>query len=172
MVWRVYRGMKTARQWFANAGVVQQIIAGLALPAADDATLLASLEQWLLPHLEGLSRLDDAPIILPDHFEGTSWAQRQNLDELLPTPFYRTNGSWIPLRYAAGRAQCWQYQYSRRCLVNATPGKWRIKDRVQIELLSPAKRRYRRSLKIGGLRQAYNDVKKTRALPGNIFGPG
>ncbi|WP_129141462.1 ATP-dependent helicase HrpB [Modicisalibacter coralii] len=68
--------------------------------------LLATLEDWLSPYLDGirrLERLDALPFarILLDRLD---WSSRQALDELAPTHLPVPSGSRIRLDYVSGRA--------------------------------------------------------------------
>jgi len=81
-------------------------------PAADDESLIASLEDWLAPHLHGLRRLSDLAsldlsVILLDRLE---WSLRSRLDRELPThlplPGGRASVDYTePVPIAAARAQ-------------------------------------------------------------------
>jgi ATP-dependent helicase HrpB len=152
-----------SEQWLQRWRCAAEWLPELALPAADDATLLASLEQWLLPHLEGLSRLDDLRRLsfLSILKENLSWAQQQKLDELLPTHFTAPTGSRIPLRYAAGRAPVLAVRIQEMFGQRDTPKVAHGKIALQIELLSPAKRPLQITQDLVAFWQgAYNDVKK------------
>ena len=81
-------------------------------PAADDESLIASLEDWLAPHLHGLRRLSDLTsldlsVILLDRLE---WSLRSRLDRELPTHLPLPGGRAAvdytePVPIAAARAQ-------------------------------------------------------------------
>jgi len=70
-------------------------------PQADEATLLASLEQWLLPAMsgvrdgKGLKQIDVVNALL--HM--LTWSQRQQLDTALPTHYTVPTGSRLPILY-------------------------------------------------------------------------
>ncbi len=73
-----------------------------ALPAMDDATLLATAESWLLPHLTGVrtaeawKRFD----MLPALRAMLDWDQTQMLDRAAPAHFETPLGRKIPIDYA------------------------------------------------------------------------
>lgn len=81
-------------------------------PASDDAHLQASLDDWLAPHLHGLTRLGDLASLdlgqlLLDRLE---WSQRAQLDRELPTHLTLPGGRApvdysAPVPMAAARAQ-------------------------------------------------------------------
>ena len=73
-------------------------------PAADEATLLRELPQWLGPHLAGLKSLDQVQRLdltepLLARLPG-GWAQRQALDRLAPAALAVPSGSHVALDYA------------------------------------------------------------------------
>src|SRR6185295_1024941 len=67
-------------------------------PAADDDSLIASLEGWLGPHLHGLTRLGDVAgldlnVILLDRLD---WSLKNRLEKELPTHLPLPGGrGWI-----------------------------------------------------------------------------
>jgi ATP-dependent helicase HrpB len=81
-------------------------------PASDDESLIASLEDWLGPHLHGLTRLSDLAtldlnVIL---FDRLDWTLKSRLDKELPThlplPGGRAAVDYMqPVPLAAARAQ-------------------------------------------------------------------
>ncbi|HEU0162809.1 MAG TPA: ATP-dependent helicase HrpB [Rhizomicrobium sp.] len=81
-------------------------------PACDDANLIASLEDWLAPHLHGRTRLGDLAaldlsVLLPQRLD---WALRNRLDKELPTHLPLPGGRAAvdytqPVPIAAARAQ-------------------------------------------------------------------
>lgn len=74
---------------------------GLAVPASDDAALLASREEWLAPLLgRRLSDVQDAQ--LAEALLGRlDWNQRQRLDQFAPARFTTPAGSSHAIDYAA-----------------------------------------------------------------------
>jgi ATP-dependent helicase HrpB len=81
-------------------------------PAADDARLIATLDDWLEPHLHGLTRLADiAALDLCALLLGRlDWALRQRLDKELPTHLTLPHGRAAvdytqPVPIAAAQAQ-------------------------------------------------------------------
>ncbi|MCA0900997.1 ATP-dependent helicase HrpB [Microbulbifer agarilyticus] len=77
------------------------LLDGLALPEWSEASLLESLESWLLPHLNGFSKLDqlkqlDLKSILLSQLE---WSTQQQLDTLAPIHIQVPSGSRIAIDY-------------------------------------------------------------------------
>lgn len=71
-------------------------------PAADDAHLVATLEDWLGPWIEGLTRLNQVDALnLGECLLNTfDWSLRRRLDELAPTHLTVPSGSRIRIDYA------------------------------------------------------------------------
>ncbi|EBA13007.1 ATP-dependent helicase HrpB [Roseobacter sp. CCS2] len=71
------------------------------LPVMDDATLLDTLEDWLLPHLDGVRSADDWKRfdILPALRATLDWDQMQRLDRAAPAHFETPLGRKIPIDY-------------------------------------------------------------------------
>ncbi|MEL6683897.1 MAG: ATP-dependent helicase HrpB [Pseudomonadota bacterium] len=71
------------------------------LPAMDDETLLATLEDWLLPHLTGVRSAEDWKRfdILPALRAMLDWDQMQRLDRAAPAHFETPLGRKIPIDY-------------------------------------------------------------------------
>ncbi|WP_400082858.1 ATP-dependent helicase HrpB [Yoonia sp. R78084] len=71
------------------------------LPAMDDATLLNTLEDWLLPHLTGVRSAEDWKRfdILPALRAMLDWDQMQRLDRAAPAHFETPLGRKIPIDY-------------------------------------------------------------------------
>jgi len=81
-------------------------------PASDDASLIASLEDWLGPHLHGLTRLGDLAVLELDALllGRLDWTLRNRLDKELPTHLPLPGGQapvdyTEPVPIAAARAQ-------------------------------------------------------------------
>lgn len=72
------------------------------LPAMDDASLMTTLEDWLLPHLSGVRTADDWKKfdILPALRAKLDWDQMQRLDHTAPAHFETPLGRKIPIDYA------------------------------------------------------------------------
>ncbi|WP_306804405.1 ATP-dependent helicase C-terminal domain-containing protein, partial [Escherichia coli] len=74
-------------------------------PAMDEEPLLAALDQWLLPSLNGVRDLRGLKQV--NLAEALSrlldWQQKQRLDNALPTHYTVPTGSRLPIRYEAGK---------------------------------------------------------------------
>ncbi len=74
-------------QWRLRVRCLSAWVPGLGLPAMDDATLLATLDDWLMPAFAGKTRLDalDEEALGNAVKTGCDWALRQRIDALAPT---------------------------------------------------------------------------------------
>ena len=111
-------------------------------PAVNDAALLAGLEQWLEPYLDGITRRDHlARVDLPAALHGfLTWKQCDELERLVPTHFTVPSGSRIAINYDDGGSPTVAVRLQEVFGLGETP---RIADgRVPLtmKLLSPAGR--------------------------------
>ena len=94
------------RQWQARIGLLRELDlqagGASAWPDVSDAALLASLEDWLAPYLDKVSRLSHfAALDLAGILQGLlPWPLPQRLDELAPKTLEVPSGSRIRLDYA------------------------------------------------------------------------
>ncbi len=130
----------TARQLQARLGWLRRV-EGDAWPDVRDATLLATVQGWLAPHLHGMTRLSEVGgVNLPDLLLGTlPWDQRQRLDKALPPRLPLLVGRSAAIDYAQetptleARAQ---HLYGLSTLPKLAEGRVPL----QVSLLSPAGR--------------------------------
>jgi ATP-dependent helicase HrpB len=78
-------------------------MAAASWPALSDADLLATLETWLAPWLDGMTRRDHlARLDLHAALLALlTWPQQRELDELMPTHWQAPSGSHIPIDYSS-----------------------------------------------------------------------
>ena len=74
---------------------------GLDLPDMSDAALMATLDDWLLPHLQGVKTAADWKSfdLLPALRAMLDWPQMQALDRAVPAHFTTPLGRQIPIDY-------------------------------------------------------------------------
>jgi len=131
-------------------------------PDVSDTALLASMEDWLGPWLDGISRRDHlARLDLRSALAALlTHRQRQRLDEWLPTHFTVPSGSRIALDYTSGRPvlavrlqEVFGLADSPRLAGGRVP--------VTMELLSPAGRPVQVTGDLAGFwSRSYHDVRK------------
>jgi ATP-dependent helicase HrpB len=129
-------------------------------PDVSDDALLASLDDWLLPHLVGMKRIDDLRRLdLVQLLYGlVGWDRRAELDRLAPTHLTVPSGSNIPIDYSDGNPvlavrlqEVFGLQETPR--VGGVP--------LTLHLLSPAQRPVQVTQDLASFwRDAYFDVRK------------
>jgi ATP-dependent helicase HrpB len=130
-------------------------------PASDDGSLAASLEDWLAPHLHGLTRLGDLALLdLAAILLGRlDWPLRSRLDRELPTHLPLPGGQaavdyTAPVPIAAARAQ---HFYG----LAETPKLAGGRVPLRLSLLSPAGRPIALTADIAGFwRGAWADARR------------
>lgn len=134
-----------------------------AWPAVDDASLLAALESWLLPHmsgvhsLRGLKSLDIHQALL----EWLPWSLRQRLVSLLPTHYTVPTGSRIAIRYDDENPPALAVRMQEMFGEASTPTIAEGRVALVLELLSPAQRPLQITRDLSAFWQgAYREVQK------------
>jgi ATP-dependent helicase HrpB len=111
-------------------------------PPMGDADLLASLDRWLGPHVDGMRRMAelqrlDLHALLLQHL---TWEQRRALDELAPERIAVPTGSMIAIDYGDPSAPSLSVRLQEVFGMQATPRVGRGRVAVVMHLLSPAYR--------------------------------
>jgi ATP-dependent helicase HrpB len=152
---------KAARHWQARVLLVREHFP--AWPDVSDAALLADLDTWLAPYLNGIRRLEELKkLALAEILSNTlDWAQQQQLNALAPTHLQVPSGSRIALQYEPGKPpvlaarlqEVFGWRESPR-LVNGNVA-------VLMHLLSPAQRPIQITQDLHNFwEQTYAEVKK------------
>jgi ATP-dependent helicase HrpB len=135
-----------------------------AWPAADDAALLATLEQWLAPALVGVRRLDALQKLdLRELLLGglLDWRQRQQLDALAPERLTVPTGSQLRVDYADPSAPVLAVRMQEVFGLAETPRVGGGRVPVVLHLLSPAHRPMQVTRDLAAFwRGSYADVRK------------
>lgn len=132
-------------------------------PDWSDAGLLAALEDWLLPHLAGMSRRShlarlDLAAILRGHL---GWERAQRLDASAPTHLQVPSGSRKRLRYEPGQPPVLAVKLQELFGLADTPRVANGAVPVLLHLLSPAQRPIQVTQDLRGFWQrTYAEVKK------------
>lgn len=113
-----------------------------AWPAVDDASLLESLEAWLLPQMSGVHSLRalKALDVRQALQNWLPWSLRQTLDSELPTHYTVPTGSRIAIRYHADNPPALAVRMQEMFGEAATPTIAQGRVALVLELLSPAQR--------------------------------
>jgi ATP-dependent RNA helicase HrpB len=154
---------RDARDLQARIEFVRRAIPGAQWPAVDDASLGVSLDAWLAPWLEGVTRRDHlARVPLADALRALlPYDQQRRLDELAPTHLEAPTGSRIRIDYLDESApvvsvrlqEVFGLQESPRLAGGSVP--------ITFKLLSPAQRPVQVTRDLAGFwRGSYADVRK------------
>lgn len=111
-------------------------------PDMAEAALLASLETWLLPQMDGVQDLKGLDRLELAHGLMThlTWQQRQWLDQELPRYYVTPAGSRVALHYRAGEPPLLSVRIQEMFGETATPCIAQGRVPLVLELLSPAGR--------------------------------
>jgi len=132
-------------------------------PPSDDAALLASLSQWLVPYLVGITRREQLARLplLEALRQRLSAAQQRALETLAPRELLVPSGSRIRIDYSDPSAPCIAVRLQEVFGLAVTP---RVGDGavpVTLQLLSPAQRPVQITRDLAGFwRSSYLEVRK------------
>ncbi len=132
-------------------------------PASDDATLLATLEQWLVPYLDGITRRDHlARVPLGEALRARlNFQQLRTLELLAPREFEAPTGSQVRIDYADELAPSVSVRLQEVFGLAATPCVGGGAVPLTFKLLSPARRPVQITRDLAGFwRGAYTEVRK------------
>ncbi|MCQ4165612.1 ATP-dependent helicase HrpB [Tahibacter harae] len=135
----------------------------LGLPDFSDTALLASLEDWLAPYLEGKSRLD--ALRAEDLSQALSamldFDQRRALDAQAPTTLRVPSGNERRIEYAAGQPPVLAVKLQELFGLADTPRIAQGRVPLTLHLLSPAQRPIQVTQDLKGFwERTYPEVKK------------
>ncbi len=136
-----------ALPWSDDLGKWRERIAFLrrldeSWPDLSDEALLGSLDQWLAPFLEGVSRRDHlGRIELASAFKAlVPWDRQRQVDALAPTHIEAPSGSHVPVDYSNPAEPTLSVRLQEMFGLTDTPRVGGGKVAVTIHLLSPARR--------------------------------
>jgi len=151
------------RQWQARVLCMREWCPEEGLPDVSDVALLGSLDQWLAPFLDGVSRRDHlARVDLAAALHGMlDWKQSRRLDEGAPTHLEVPSGSRIRLEYAPGQSPVLAVKLQEMFGSADTPRIAWGRVPVTLHLLSPARRAIQVTQDLRGFwDRTYAEVKK------------
>jgi ATP-dependent helicase HrpB len=127
-----------ARMMFAHRHASRDV---QAWPDVSDGGLLMSLDAWLVPWLDGITRREhlarlDLAAILQSFLD---WDRQQRLNEMAPTHFTVPSGSRIPIDYTV-ESPTVSVRLQEVFGLTATPTVANGRVALTLELLSPARR--------------------------------
>jgi ATP-dependent helicase HrpB len=136
-----------ALPWTREARQLRDRIAFLhhldpAWPDLSDAALLATMDEWLRPHLHGMRSLDDLRRLDPGEvlLGMLGWRRRAALEELAPSHLAVPGGSRVAIDYADPRAPVLAVRLQEMFGVAETPRIAGGRVPLTLHLLSPARR--------------------------------
>lgn len=132
-------------------------------PDSSDEALAANLNDWLAPHLYGLtSRNDLQRLNLTEILTaGLTWEQRRELDEYAPTHIKVPSGQRIPVDYGNPAAPVLAVRLQEMFGLQQTPAIARGRVPLTLHLLSPAQRPVQVTRDLASFwRNAYFEVRK------------
>ena len=154
---------ESARRLRARMQALRAWMPELGLPDLSDAALLASLETWLAPYLDGKHRLDAvSPAMLSQALAGLfDHEQRRALDAQVPESLRVPSGQSRQLAYAAGEAPVLAVKLQELFGLAETPRIGGGRVPVTLHLLSPAGRPIQVTQDLRGFwERTYPEVKK------------
>lgn len=134
-----------------------------AWPAVDEASLLAELEAWLLPHMGGVKSLRALKNVnVREALQAwLPWTLRQRLDSELPTHYTVPTGSRIAIRYDDEKPPALAVRMQEMFGEASTPTIAKGRVPLVLELLSPAQRPLQITRDLSAFWQgAYREVQK------------
>ncbi|KPK39766.1 MAG: hypothetical protein AMJ69_04710 [Gammaproteobacteria bacterium SG8_47] len=152
-----------ARQWQARVLCMREWFGEETWPDVSDEALLATLEKWLGPYLNGITRQAHlARLNVLNMLEGQlDWTQRQRLDADAPTHLAVPSGSRLRLSYQAGAAPVLAVKLQEMFGCAETPRVAQGRVPVTLHLLSPARRPIQVTQDLRGFwERTYTEVKK------------
>ena len=151
------------RQWQARVVLARDTDSATLWPDVSDPALLATLETWLSPFLDGvvrtahLTRVDLASAL----HALLTWSQQHRLDELAPTHLTVPSGSRIPIDYLDGGVPSLSVRLQEVFGLTATPRVGGGRVPLLLKLLSPARRPVQVTQDLASFwDSAYHEVRK------------
>jgi len=152
-----------ARQWQARVQSLRLWRESESWPDMSDAALLATLNEWLAPYLDGVTRRAHlGKLDLLEILDGRlDYATRQKLQRLAPTHVEVPTGSRIRLSYQPPNAPALEVKLQEMFGCRDTPAVNEGRTKVVLHLLSPGQRPVAVTQDLAGFWvRGYLDVKK------------
>jgi ATP-dependent helicase HrpB len=152
-----------ARTLRARVAFLREVCPELGLPDLSDAALLASLDEWLAPVINGKTRLDSlsAQALGEALSAQLDYEQRRALDENAPETLGVPSGNARILQYASGQPPVLAVKLQELFGLADTPRIARGRVGVTLHLLSPAQRPIQVTQDLRGFwERTYPEVKK------------
>ncbi len=155
---------KELRQWLARVDFLRRVEGQQSTwPDVSDRALMSTLEHWLQPFVDGLTRLDQVQRIdLASPLHGLlTWDQRRRLDLLAPPSVTVPSGSRLRVNYETPDLPVLAVRLQEMFGCRETPLLAGGKVPVMLHLLSPAGRPVQVTQNLASFwASAYHEVKK------------
>lgn len=154
---------REAREWQARVLSLRHWCPEEGWPDVSDAHLETTLEDWLEPYLDGITRRDHlSRLYLPAIVQNTlDWTQRTRLDEGAPTHLTVPSGSRLRLQYTPGESPVLAVKLQEMFGLADTPRVAWGRVPVTLHLLSPAQHPIQVTQDLRGFwERTYVEVKK------------
>ncbi len=154
---------KADRQWLVRLQLLAEWQRDDSWPDVSDDALLDSLEEWLAPWVDGISRLGalrnlDWSAVLKSQL---SWQQQQEMELLVPTHMRVPSGSKKQLQYSLGAVPVLAVKLQEMFGLQDTPSICNGQVKILLHLLSPAQRPIQVTQDLRGFwMNTYTEVKK------------
>ncbi|QHQ33952.1 ATP-dependent helicase HrpB [Algicella marina] len=133
---------------------------GLELPPCDDASLMMALEEWLLPWMAGMRRLEDFAALDLNAALQARLGGLAEIDRLAPARFTAPTGTAVLIDYS-GEAPAAQIRLQEVFGLTVHPVLGAKRLPLVLELLSPAGRPVQKTADLPGFwANSYADVRK------------
>ena len=152
-----------AQQLRARVACLREWCPELDLPDLGDEALLATLEEWLAPHLGAKTRLEsiDSALLGAALSARLDYAQRKQVDAAAPETLTVPSGNARRLHYEAGKAPVLAVKLQELFGLADTPCVAQGRVAVVLHLLSPAQRPIQVTQDLHGFwERTYPEVKK------------
>lgn len=154
---------ESAREWQARVESLRVWQPEAGWPEVGDEALLAGLESWLAPYLDGVSRLShldklDLTSVLNDMLD---YAQQQALSRLAPTHLTVPSGNRHALSYTPGQSPALEVKLQEMFGARDTPTVCDGRVKVVLHMLSPGRKPIAITADLAGFwARSYFEVKK------------
>lgn len=135
---------KDLRIWRARVEFVRRALPERSAdwPALDDAALFGTLETWLAPFLDGITRREHLARVELSHALHAlfTWKQREDLERFVPTHILVPSGSRIPIEFDAADSPSISVRLQELFGLTETPSIAEGRIPITLKMLSPAGR--------------------------------
>ncbi|MDD9340535.1 MAG: ATP-dependent helicase HrpB [Providencia heimbachae] len=143
--------------------LANQYFPNISLPSFDDESLLASIDEWLAPYLDGVTNKQkllniNLTQLLVNRLD---WQQKQWLNSTFPTTYHAPSGSDVSIHYALDKPPVIEIRMQEMYGEKQHPTVAQGKIALTLSLLSPARRPLQITQDLGAFWQgSYKAIQK------------